>query len=194
MTTKISYENGTLTVSRVYDAPREAVFEAWVETSKVQQWWGCAQTTKVCSEIEQKVGGKYCHAMTIEGVGEMPMNTRFTVYEPPARLAYVEDGNDPKAQRVTVEFIERGEGTEVRLVHENIPDEYSTYVKAGWTAAFGKLGDFLAAGGRQRVGLTPCVGSARGTFATRTGPQPAFGSFRPPGGASRGDRPANTPV
>ena len=145
MNTELKYENGTLTVTRVFDAPRETVFEAWVETSKVQQWWGCAQTTNVSSVIEPRVGGKYCHRMTLEGVGELPMTSRFTVYEPPVRLAYVEEGDDPHPLRVTVDFIERGDRTEVRLVHENLPDEYSEYVKAGWTAALGKLAGQLAA-------------------------------------------------
>ena len=145
MNTELKYENGTLTVTRVFDAPRDAVFDAWVKTSKVEKWWGCAQTTNVSSEIEPRVGGKYCHLMTLDGVGELPMTSRFTVYEPPARLAYVEEGDDPNPQRVTVDFIERGDRTEVRLVHENLPDEYSEYVKAGWTAALGKLAGQLAA-------------------------------------------------
>jgi len=145
MNTELKYENNTLTVTRVFDAPREAVFEAWVETSKVQRWWGCAQTTNVISEIEPRIGGKYYHMMKLEGAGELPMTSRFTVYDPPKRLAYAEEGDDPNRQQVTVDFIEHGDGTEVRLVHENLKDEYSEYVKAGWTAALGKLADQLAA-------------------------------------------------
>ena len=72
MSTDVKFEDGHLIVSRVYDAPRELVFEAWVETSKVQQWWGCAECTSVRSEIDLEVGGRYNHHMTIAGAGEVP--------------------------------------------------------------------------------------------------------------------------
>ena len=144
MSMDINYEDGKLVITRTFDAPREAVFEAWVETSKVQKWWGCGQTTNVRSEIEPKVGGKYVHHMTIEGVGEMPATGTFTIYDPPARLAY--DAPDPMSgnvMTVTVDFEEVDGKTQVRLVHENIPDQFSPYVKNGWTAAFDKLDNFV---------------------------------------------------
>ena len=72
MSTESSFSKGTLTITRLYDAPREAVFDAWIETSKVQQWWGCAQTTAVRSEIEPKIGGVYNHHMTLGEMGEFP--------------------------------------------------------------------------------------------------------------------------
>lgn len=144
MTDEARYENGTLTMTRVFDAPAAAVFDAWVATSKVQQWWGCAQTTAVQSDIEPRVGGKYCHQMTIAGAGEFPMNCRFTVYDPPRRLAYEEVTDKPNPMRVKVDFIAHGDQTEVRLVHSNLPDELSDIVNGGWSAALGKLHGFLA--------------------------------------------------
>ena len=149
MSTEVHYENGTLTVTRTFDAPREAVFEAWIETSKVEKWWGCSMTTSVKSEIEPKVGGKYNHLMTIEGVGDYPMVCKITAYEPPELFAYEDvspnaansEGAGP--MRVTVSFISHGSQTEVRLVHENLPENFSEMVKGGWTAAFGKLHDLL---------------------------------------------------
>ena len=152
MTTESKFEDGKLVVSRVYDAPRELVFEAWVETSKVQQWWGCADTTNVRSEIDCKVGGRYNHHMTIHG-NEMPGAATITEFDPPARLAYrsaspMEGADD---MLVTVDFSEVDGGTLVRLVHEGIPDmqvgpdiELRQIVQGGWTAAFGKLGGFLS--------------------------------------------------
>lgn len=153
MTTEANFEDGKLIVTRVYDAPRELVFEAWVETSKVQQWWGCEQCTAVRSEIEPKVGGQYNHHMTIAGAGEVPGFATLTEYDPPVRLAYesASPGSDAKMQ-VSVDFTEVAEGTLVRLEHRGIPDirveggiELRAIVQGGWTAAFGKLGVFLQA-------------------------------------------------
>ena len=155
MSTEIHYENGTLTVTRVYDAPIEAVFEAWVETSKVQQWWGCAQTTNVRSEIEPRVGGKYNHLMTIDGKHEHPSTATLREYDPPARLVFASEGmrpGDPEMS-VSVDFTEVDGGTQVRLVHAGIPDmqveggmDMCDIIQGGWTAAFEKLGNFLGAG------------------------------------------------
>ena len=86
--TQTRFEDGKLVVTRVYEAPREAVFEAWVATNQVEQWWGCAQTTHVSCEIEREVGGKYNHTMTIDGQHEHPSQAVFTVYDPPARLQW----------------------------------------------------------------------------------------------------------
>lgn len=145
MSTNAHFENGTLTMTRVYDAPRESVFDSWVQTSKVEQWWGCEQTTNVKSEIECQVGGKFNHLMTIEGAGEYPMQARFVEFDPPNRLAYEVPGNEhmPVAMLVTVEFSTRGNQTEVKLVHNNLPDTLSDIVKGGWTAALRKLGELL---------------------------------------------------
>ena len=153
MSTETKFEDGNLIVTRVYDAPREAVFDAWVETSKVQQWWGCADCTAVRSEIEPKVGGKYDHHMTIKGAGEVPGFAILTEFNPPNRLAYKSalPGSEDASMLVTVDFEDVDDGTLVRLVHSGIPDmrvegdiELREIVRAGWTAAFGKLGTFMS--------------------------------------------------
>ncbi len=144
MSTDIRFEDRKLFITRVYSAPREAVFEAWVETSKVEQWWGSAQTTSVRSEIELRVGGKYNHLMTIAGAGEYSVSSIFTEYDPLSRLAFASEASetDP-AMKVSVDFLEHPDGTEVRFVHEGLPDEFVEDVRGGWTAAFGKLDAFL---------------------------------------------------
>lgn len=145
METQTSFSNGTLTLKRTYDAPRDAVFDAWVETSKTEQWWGCGDTTHVKSEIEPRIGGKYVHEMTIRDVGTHPVNGMLTAYEPPALLEYCMAGPTPRdSMQVRVEFAERGGMTEVCLTQTAIPDGLDDIVTTGWTAAFEKLGGFLA--------------------------------------------------
>lgn len=153
MTTETKFEDGKLIVTRIYDAPRELVFEAWVETSKVQKWWGCDQCTSVRSEIEPKVGGQYNHHMTIQGAGEVPGFAKLIEFDPPSRLAYEapQAPNIEGTMVVSVDFSEVEGGTLVRLEHVGIPDirvegdfELREIVRTGWTAAFRKLGDLLS--------------------------------------------------
>jgi len=153
--TETNFKDGTLTVRRVYKAAIQDVFEAWVETSKIKQWWGCAECTNVESEIEPKVGGKYNHHMTIEneyGKFDAPGFATLTEFDPPHLLAYTSnDDNDPML--ITVRFKEIDSGTEVLLVQTNVPDtrvegdvELCVIIQQGWTAGFGKLASFLETG------------------------------------------------
>lgn len=143
MSMKTHYADRTLTMSRLYDAPRAAVFDAWINTLKVQEWWGCADTTKVRSEIEPRIGGKFCHVMTIHGADHNAVGV-IIACDPPARLAYELAATDfsPK-MTVDVGFAEEDGKTRVTLAHSGLPDALSPIVQAGWTAALGKLGDFL---------------------------------------------------
>ncbi len=145
MSARTEYKDGTLTVTRFYDAPRAAVFEAWIETSKIQKWWGCAQTVSVKSDVEARKGGKYIHEMTLDTGDLHPVNGIITEYDPPALLSYEMTGpgtDDPMTVRVV--FMEEGSGTTVCLTQDNLPDEMGTLVQGGWTFAFEKLGRFLA--------------------------------------------------
>lgn len=144
MSLTTNYSNGALTVSKLYDAPREEVFNAWVETAKVQEWWGCGDTTKTVSNIDAKEGGNFNHVMTIHG-SDFPAKARITEYVPPARLAYETEENEvsPK-MTVEVDFTEDGGKTRVTLTHSGIPAPLSDIITAGWSAAFGKLETFLA--------------------------------------------------
>lgn len=148
MNTHIRFEDGNLIVTRVYAAAIEDVFDAWIETSKVKQWWGCAECTNVDSEIEPKVGGKYNHHMTLEtehGTLAVPGFATLTEYDPPHRIAYTSnDDNDPMV--ITVTFTIVSGGTQVVMVQSNIPDmtvqgdvKLMEVVRDGWTAAFEKM-------------------------------------------------------
>jgi len=152
MTTDIKFENGSLIITRFYSASREEVFDAWIETSKIKQWWGCAECKEVESEVEPKVGGKYNHHMTIEtpdGEHQAPGFATLIEYHPPHRLAYTStDDNDPMI--ISVDFSEVDGGTQVRLIHSNIPDmkvdggiELREIIRGGWSAAMDKLDVFL---------------------------------------------------
>lgn len=125
----------TVQVRRTFEAGPEDVFEAWIETETVERWWGCDQTTGVSSKIEPKLGGQYCHKMTMGAQGEHTIEGTFTEYDPPRRLAYRTEEN----QLVEVDFLPSGKGTEVVVTHSRLPKEFTQFVIPGWTAALRKL-------------------------------------------------------
>ena len=60
-----------ITITRVFDAPRELVFKAWTEPDQVAQWFGPAgfETPREGVEIDLRVGGRYNLRMVQRGTG-----------------------------------------------------------------------------------------------------------------------------
>jgi uncharacterized protein YndB with AHSA1/START domain len=57
-----------LVVSRVFDAPRALVWEAWTNPKYVMQWWGPKGFTAPFCEMDFRVGGKFrCCMKTPDG-------------------------------------------------------------------------------------------------------------------------------
>ncbi len=55
--TKLPNER-TVTITRVFDAPRELVFRMWTESEHMAQWWGPQCFTNPVCEIDVRPGGK----------------------------------------------------------------------------------------------------------------------------------------
>jgi len=141
--TQTSFENDTLTVTRLYNAPRADVFDAWMNIDKMNQWYGPDGTLEVKSNIEAKVGGSYNHEMIFEGGRAHKSEATITEYDPPAVFAYSSAGQNPgETMDVRVEFIEQGNATMVRLTH-GVSENMAKFVTPAWTAAFDKLAGFL---------------------------------------------------
>ena len=49
--------NRELVMTRVLDAPRDLVYEAWTNPRHIAQWWGPKGFTNTIHEMEVKVGG-----------------------------------------------------------------------------------------------------------------------------------------
>ena len=52
-----------LVIERIFDAPREVVFEAWTMAEHLARWWGPKDFTLPSCEIDFRVGGSYRFCM-----------------------------------------------------------------------------------------------------------------------------------
>jgi uncharacterized protein YndB with AHSA1/START domain len=52
-------ETERMVVTRVFDAPRELVWEAWTDPKYVMQWWGPKGFTASVCKMDFRVGGKF---------------------------------------------------------------------------------------------------------------------------------------
>lgn len=144
MTTETRIDGDTLTVTRRYDAAQADVFDAWMDASKTTHWWGCGQTSKVVSTIDEQAGGRYHHLMTIDGVGDHLIEGTLVEYDPPRCLAYTMPSTTEDARMlVRVTFQAEGDATRVTLVQSQLPNMLHDVVTAGWTASFERLAAYF---------------------------------------------------
>lgn len=133
-------------------APRERVFHAWTDPEAMRQWCGDEGGVISRVEVDLRVGGRYLIEMQ-----ELDSGTRHIVVgtyleiDAPKRLVYTwswqAGGMDVGETRVTVEFVEAGKHTELRLMHARFPSAYARDDHAHvWTGVLERLASLLAQG------------------------------------------------
>ena len=143
MKSDVKIDGNRLTISRVFRAPRAQVFDAWKQVETLQHWWGCAEATKVESQIDFRVGGSFAHTMQIQGCGEYVYRGTYNDIVEPERIAYSAQSR-AGTERVLVEFIDQSEETLVIVTHD-LPDRTACeMVSQGFSASFDKLDTLLA--------------------------------------------------
>ena len=125
-----------IVMTRVFDAPRELVFEAWTDPEQVVQWWGPFGFTTTIHEMEVRPGGVWRFVMHGPDGTDYDNHVVFDEVVKPERLVYRHGGgeeNDIKEFRVTVNFDEDAGGKTrltLRLVAES-PAERDRMVEFG---------------------------------------------------------------
>lgn len=102
-------------VSRTFEAPVEAVFEAWVRADLFRRWWSPRSMGAVISgcEIDARTGGGYRITFG-SGAESMTFHGRYLEVVPGARMVWTneEDGDGPVT---SVTFEARGAQTALVL-------------------------------------------------------------------------------
>jgi uncharacterized protein YndB with AHSA1/START domain len=86
-----------MVLTRIFDAPVEAVWKAWTESDLVKRWWGPAGFTAPVAEMDVRVGGTslVCMRAPAEfGGGDMYNIWTYSTVEPGARLEFVQRFSD----------------------------------------------------------------------------------------------------
>ncbi len=107
-----------LLFSRVFDAPRHLVYEAWTNPKHVTKWWGPKGFTATIHEMDVRPGGNW--HMVMHGPDGRNYNNRivFLEVQKPERLVYKhepEPGSEPVSFQVTVTFEAEGARTKVTM-------------------------------------------------------------------------------
>ncbi len=81
-------------ITRVFDAPRELLFDALTNPEHVPRWFGLRDWTLPVCEIDLRVGGKWRYVMRGPDGQEMGMSGVYKEIKRPERLAYTESFDD----------------------------------------------------------------------------------------------------
>jgi uncharacterized protein YndB with AHSA1/START domain len=138
-----------LTITRIFNAPREIVFKAWTDPKELAKWWGPKTFTNPVCEVDLKPGGALRIVMRAPDGAEYPMQGIFREIVPPSRLVFTnialdKDGHHIIEGLTTVTFADDGGKTKLTLQTRGVAmvDYAAAYLQgmeAGWTQSLEKL-------------------------------------------------------
>jgi uncharacterized protein YndB with AHSA1/START domain len=107
-----------MVITRLVDAPRERVFEAWTDPEQVVQWWGPRGFTTTTHKMDVKPGGVWRFVM--HGPDGRDYQNKITYLEivRPERLVYKHGGDEdlePVSFQTTVTFESQGKKTLITM-------------------------------------------------------------------------------
>lgn len=137
-----------MSVRRKMPAPREVVYQAWIDPQGIREWMCPGDVTSAEAVLDVRVGGSY--RIVMKGKDRDHVHTGvYQVVEPNAKLVFTwtQEGNEV-ITLVTVEFLPRGSKSELVLTHERFTkSDVAKRYESGW----GTIADKLAAYLTQRV-------------------------------------------
>jgi len=154
-------------ITRIFDAPRECVFDAYTQPDRMARWWGSAGSTLVTAAMDLRPGGSYHYGLRAPDGGTMWGKFVFREIVRPQLLVYLNSFSDeaagltrhplrpdwPLELLTTITFTEHVEGTLLTLrwspLDRALPDERQCFdqshesMRLAWGGTFDKLAAYL---------------------------------------------------
>ena len=142
--TETASDLGEVIITRIYDAPRELVFDCMTNPAHLTHFWGPMGVSTPLENItvDLRVGGVFETVMVNDDTGEQyPSKGVYTEINRPSVLAWEEPGG--MVNRST--FIDLGDDrTEVRIHQTNVPAMFRTpEAQAGMVSSLDRFADYL---------------------------------------------------
>lgn len=100
-----------IVATRIFDAPRELVFDAWTDPKHLAQWWGPQGFTTTTYSMDMRVGGVWRFVMHGPDGTDYQNKITFLEVVRPERLVYRHGGDkEPVHFQTTVIFEEEQRG------------------------------------------------------------------------------------
>lgn len=137
-----------LVVRREIPVPRERAFQAWLDAESLAHWMRPGDSTRATVTVDPRVGGGFRIVMEGPTHGAVEHQGEYLAIEPPSLLSFtwISRPTDHRRTIVTIEFHERGTGTELVLTHRGLPAKAVEGHRRGWTDILRLLDEVLTRG------------------------------------------------
>ena len=141
-----------IVLSRVFDAPRELVFEAWTKEEHLSKWFGPKGFSTKTHECDVRAGGRWRFDMVADDGRVWPSRMVFLEVSPPELLVFdhgSDKDDDPQRFRMTITFDAQSDGKTVMTMRQLHPTKEQRNAGIGFGAVelgyttLDKLGEHL---------------------------------------------------
>jgi uncharacterized protein YndB with AHSA1/START domain len=140
----------TLVITRIFDAPRRAVFKAWTDPKQITRWMAPQGFTIPSAEGDLRPGGAWRMTMRPAKGADLRLQGAYREIVEPERLVFthtwLDDAGKPGHETlVTVTFADHEGKTKMTMrqaTFENVEERDGH--EGGWSETFDKLAEHLA--------------------------------------------------
>jgi uncharacterized protein YndB with AHSA1/START domain len=143
-------KSNVISLTRVYDAPLQAVWEAWTIPAEVAQWWGPRGFTITTHSHDLRTGGHWNYTMHGPDGTDYENTTQYLDVVPMQSMVYDHGGHKdrPPLFRVTALFTERNGRTQLDMSMAFATPEVAVEMrgfikKAGGEGTWDRLAEYL---------------------------------------------------
>ncbi len=143
-------KSNEIRITRIYDAPVKAVWDAWTDPKQVAKWWGPRGFTLTTHSKDLKPGGHWHYTMHGPDGTDYINKTHYFEVDTHLKLVYDHGGNDEHAPlfRVTVLFSDLKGKTKMdmtmTLPTPEAADETRKFIKkAGGDSTWDRLAEYM---------------------------------------------------
>jgi uncharacterized protein YndB with AHSA1/START domain len=133
-----------IVVRRFIPVPRERAFAAWLDPQSLVRWMLPGAVRNAGVEAAARVGGRFRIVME-HGRGGSEHWGEYLAIDPPSLLSFtwISAATNRLPTTVTIEFHERGGGTELVLTHRGLPPAQAAPHQNGWGDIVRKFGEAI---------------------------------------------------
>jgi uncharacterized protein YndB with AHSA1/START domain len=147
------FGDGTVNITRVFEAPRALVWKAWTDPKMMAEWFGPRHFTNPVCELDVRPGGKLRIVMRGPDGMDYPCAGEFREVVKPERLVFTNNAVDKNGKLLlegftTVTFAEERGKTTVKLKTHAVgrvpvAKQMLAGMEAGWTQSIDKLEELV---------------------------------------------------
>ncbi|MCL4305591.1 SRPBCC domain-containing protein [bacterium] len=154
---RVEIKDREIVFTRMFDAPRQMVWDAFTKKEHLLAWWGPHGFTNKDCRVDLKPGGQFTITMVGPDGGDYPCLFIFEEIVPIEKLVMMDKviegdfwgpGGPPPDSRTTVLFEDHGDRTKLLMISTFETNEGRDKIVAmgaaeGWAQSFEKLDEML---------------------------------------------------